>query len=99
MEPPRRTEYDIPPQLQKSRDLNSEGLSGLPKRASELLNLGISFTLAFTPFLLIGLVAFGAIYAVFGTSFVHGGGSHLPPRVDPEQLLRERTQEPFVFYH
>lgn len=27
MEPPRRTEYDIPPQLQKSRDLNSEGLS------------------------------------------------------------------------
>lgn len=55
---------EVPPQLQKSRELNSEGLEGLFPRASALLQLGVSFFLAFGPFIVAVVLAFGAIYAV-----------------------------------
>ena len=55
---------EVPPQLQKSRELNSEGLEGLIPRVSALLQLGGSFFLAFGPFIIGVVLAFGAIYAV-----------------------------------
>lgn len=54
----------VPPQLQKSRELNSEGLEGLIPRATELLKLGTSVFLAFGPFILAVTIAFAAIYFV-----------------------------------
>ena len=54
----------VPPQLQKSRELNSEGLEGLIPRATELLKLGTSVFLAFGPFILAVTIAFAAIYLV-----------------------------------
>lgn len=59
-----RQEDDVPDQLKKSRELNSEGLEGLPGRASQLLQLGLSFFLAFGPFIAAVVLAFFAIYAV-----------------------------------
>lgn len=55
---------EVPPQLQRSRALNSEGLEGFLPRASELLKLGLSFFLAFGPFIVAVALAFTAIYAV-----------------------------------
>lgn len=57
-------EYEDPPQLQKSRELNSEGLEGLVPRGSQLLQLGLSFFLAFGPFIAVVLAAFGVVYFV-----------------------------------
>jgi hypothetical protein len=55
---------EVPPQLQMSRALNSEGLEGFLPRAAELLKLGLSFFLAFGPFIVAVALAFTAIYAV-----------------------------------
>lgn len=57
-------EEEVPPQLKKSRELNSEGLEGLIPRGSALLQLGLSFFLAFGPFIVGVVLAFAAIYAV-----------------------------------
>ena len=57
-------EDDVPPQLQKSRELNSEGLEGLPGRAWALIQLGGGFFLAFGPFFIGVVLAFVAIYSV-----------------------------------
>lgn len=64
---------DVPPQLQKSRELNSEGLEGLIPRATELVKLGVSFTFAFLPFFVGITLAFLAIYSVSYLSVFHGG--------------------------
>jgi hypothetical protein len=53
-------------QLQRSRQLNSEGLEGLIPRGSQLLQLGASFFLAFGPFIAIVLLSFAAVYSVCG---------------------------------
>lgn len=89
---------DVPPQLQRSRELNSEGLEGLIPRATALVQLGGSFFLAFGPFILGVVLAFWAIYAVFGESFVHSGTvNYTPqPRYDPLELLNEPTVDPMV---
>lgn len=55
---------DPPPQLQRSRELNSEGLEGLIPRGSQLLQLGISFFLAFGPFILFVVISFTLLYGV-----------------------------------
>jgi hypothetical protein len=89
---------DPPPQLIKSRQLGSEGFEGLVPRASELIKLGVSFFLAFGPFLVAVTAAFFLIYNVFGDAFVHGGrpGSGPSPYVDPDALLNEPTVDPMV---
>lgn len=91
-------DFDTPPQLARSRALNSEGLEGFIPRASELLKLGLSFWLAFLPFILVIALATGGIYAVFGDTFVHGGtpASGPPPYIDPDMLLAEPTADPMV---
>ena len=71
---------------------------GFIPRASELLKLGLSFWLAFLPFILVIALATGGIYAVFGDTFVHGGtpASGPPPYIDPDMLLAEPTADPMV---
>ncbi|KAK9811845.1 hypothetical protein WJX72_011124 [[Myrmecia] bisecta] len=86
----------VPPQLRKSRELNSEGLEGLIPRGTELLKLGGSFFLAFLPYVLVASVVFTGIYLVFGESFIHGGHSVPPHYVDPYDLLSEPTVDPMV---
>lgn len=94
----RADEDEVPPQLAKSRALNSEGLEGFLPRAWELLKLGGSFFLAFAPFILAVSLAFSAIYFVFGDAFVHGGSPAAgpPPYYDPDLLLAEPTADPMV---
>ena len=57
-------DVDVPPQLQMSRELNSEGLEGLLPRAAALIQLGLGFFLAFGPFILAVALATGAVYSV-----------------------------------
>lgn len=57
---------EVPPQLARSRALNSEGLEGLIPRATELIKLGGAFFLAFGPFIIAVALSFTAIYAVSG---------------------------------
>lgn len=88
---------DPPPQLIKSRQLGSEGLEGLIPRASELIKLGVSFFLAFGPFIVAVIAAFFLINTVFGDEFVHGGRpGGPPPYLDPDALLNEPTVDPMV---
>eukprot|EP00244_Chara_vulgaris_P007128 TRINITY_DN266_c2_g1_i1.p1 TRINITY_DN266_c2_g1~~TRINITY_DN266_c2_g1_i1.p1 ORF type:complete len:356 (+),score=88.67 TRINITY_DN266_c2_g1_i1:121-1068(+) len=78
-------------QIERSRALNSEGLDGLPPRAVELLKLGGSFFLAFTPLIAATFAAFFAIYLFWGSEFVHDGreGVAPPKYIDPYVLLQE----------
>lgn len=72
-------------------------LQGLIPRATELLKLGVTFFLAFLPFIAVVSLAFGAIYFVMGESFVHGGApTGPPPYYDPDVLLAEPTADPMV---
>lgn len=89
---------EVPPQLARSRALNSEGLEGFLPRASELLKLGLTFFLAFLPFIAVVSLGFFAIYGVFGDSFVHGGTPAMgpPPYIDPDMLLAEPTADPMI---
>ena len=64
--PPPSFNSDETDQLQRSRQLNSEGLEGLIPRGSQLLQLGVSFFLAFGPFIVVVLLAFAAVYSVCG---------------------------------
>jgi hypothetical protein len=52
------------PQLDRSRQLNSEGLEGLIPRASVLLQVGVTFFLGFLPLIAIVGGLFGALYFV-----------------------------------
>jgi hypothetical protein len=86
-------------QLERSRQLNSEGLEGLIPRAGSLVQLGLSFFLAFGPFIIAVILASGAIYAVFGSDFIHGGrpsSSYSPPQYDALELLNEPTVDPMI---
>jgi hypothetical protein len=85
-------------QLERSRKLNSEGLEGLIPRASALVQLGLSFFLAFGPFIIAVILASTAIYAIFGDNFVHGGtpSASGPPQYDPLELLNEPTVDPMI---
>lgn len=91
-------DQDDSSQLQRSRELNSEGLEGLIPRGSQLLQLGASFFLAFGPFILFVLVSFGAVYSLFGDLFVHSGSpsSGVPQYIDPMDLLSEPTVDPMI---
>ncbi|KAL4535173.1 hypothetical protein Ndes2526B_g06078 [Nannochloris sp. 'desiccata'] len=97
--PPPLFQNDTTDQLERSRKLNSEGLEGLIPRASALVQLGLSFFLAFGPFIIAVILASAAIYAVFGDNFVHGGtpsSSFSPPQYDPLELLNEPTVDPMI---
>eukprot|EP00891_Asterochloris_glomerata_P008170 jgi/Astpho2/8170/Aster-x0800 len=95
----RRQGADIPPQLQKSRQLQSEGLEGLLPRLAELAKLGGRFFLAFLPAVLIISGLFTGIYAIWGQNFIHYGSARRnapPPYVDPWDLLNEPTMDPMI---
>lgn len=62
--PPQFNEPSQTPQLDRSRDLNSEGLEGLIPRAKLLLQVGGTFFLGFLPFIAIVGGLFGALYFV-----------------------------------
>eukprot|EP00899_Mesostigma_viride_P009498 jgi/Mesvir1/1854/Mv06953-RA.1 len=80
-------------QLERSRKLNSEGLEGLIPRATELVKLGGSFFLAFGPLIAGAAVVFVSAYLIFGSGFVHGGRTSMPPKVvDPYALLDEEDR-------
>lgn len=84
-------------QLEKSRALNSEGLEGLIPRASQLVQLGGGFFLAFGPFIAVISLLFSVAYFALGDSFVHGGSpSYSPQYVDPYELLSEPTVDPMI---
>lgn len=91
-------DQDEDSQLERSRNLNSEGLEGLIPRGSQLLQLGASFFLAFGPFILFVLVSFGAVYSIFGDLFVHTGSpsAGVPQYIDPMELLSEPTVDPMI---
>ncbi|KAL6753417.1 hypothetical protein V8C86DRAFT_2727800 [Haematococcus lacustris] len=96
--PPKAAQDGTGDQRQRSMDMVTEGLEGLPKRASLLLQLGGSVFLAFLPFMLAFSLLFTGVYAVFGDSFLHTGNerSRPPPYVDPIKLLSEPTVDPYV---
>lgn len=86
---------DVPPQLARSRALASEGLEGLPKRASQLLILGATFWLGLPALvaLLVSLGVSASLYSSLGERFIHGGtpagrrGSLTAPAPDASQPL------------
>ncbi|KAG2447647.1 hypothetical protein HYH02_007565 [Chlamydomonas schloesseri] len=88
-------------QRQKSMDMVTEGLEGLPGRAKLLLQLGGSVFLGFLPFMLVFSLLFTGVFFVFGDNFLHGGRpATSPPRyIDPEALLSEPTVDPYVPYN
>lgn len=89
-------------QLERSRDLQTEGLEGLPERGKQLLTLGSTFFLSFLPLGAVVAVIFATLAFGFGDSFVHQGGVGPPPYVDPNELLapenfeKNSPGEPFV---
>ncbi|KAK9862925.1 hypothetical protein WJX84_003937 [Apatococcus fuscideae] len=81
-------------QLDVSRQLNSEGLEGLPGRASVLLRLGLTFFLGFAPFILVVGLLFGGIYLFEGSRFIHGGRpGQMPEYINPDILLAEPAKD------
>ncbi|CAG9465293.1 unnamed protein product [Pedinophyceae sp. YPF-701] len=82
-------------QLERSRLLNSEGLDGLPARASQLLQLGGTFFLSFGPLILgVGIAIVATV--MYFPNFVHGGEQLEYTQVDPYELLNEPTYDPMV---
>lgn len=73
-------------QLERSRQLNREGLEGLIPRVSQLVQLGGSFWLAFWPFIAAIAASFAALYLFTGSGFIHNGESRM---AIPEYLPRE----------
>ncbi|XP_022942491.1 uncharacterized protein LOC111447509 isoform X3 [Cucurbita moschata] len=69
-------------QMERSMQLNSEGLEGLIPRAKLLLTLGGTFFLGFWPLIVITVSLFFALYFFFGSSFVHDG-TQTPPSPPP----------------
>jgi hypothetical protein len=62
--PPQAGQPSQTPQLDRSRQLNSEGLEGLIPRARVLLQVGVTFFLGFLPFIAVVGGLFGALYFV-----------------------------------
>lgn len=88
-------------QLKASRELQSEGLEGLPGRAKELLTLGGFSFVPFLPFLVVGTLLFATTYVYFGDAFVHGGGDPIdyyiadaPQTAAPEAPKRKAGAPP-----
>jgi len=79
-------------QLKASRELQSEGLEGLPDRAKQLLTLGGLSFVPFLPFIVVGALVFATTWVYFGDAFVHGGDNAidygLPDSETPAQLSR-----------
>lgn len=81
-------------QLERSRQLNSEGLEGLIPRASELVKLGGSFWITFWPFIALFITAFIAVYLFSGSGFIHGGDQRMAvPEYLPRDLFEEEPSD------
>jgi hypothetical protein len=86
-------------QLARSRALQGEGLEGLPGRASELLKLGFTSFIGFSPFITAISILFCLTYLLFGSDFIHNGDGYGSPAFVPaEQLLGEPTVDPMVSF-
>ena len=89
----------MPEQLQNSRDLVNEGLSGLIPRARALIALGLSIPAAFGGAALVTSLLFLVLYFGLGEKFVHSGkpASSPPEIIDPYSLLDPYPREgPYV---
>jgi len=86
-------------QLARSRALQGEGLEGLPGRASELLKLGFTSFIGFSPFITAISILFCLTYFLFGSDFIHNGDGYGSPAFVPaEALLGEPTVDPMVSF-
>lgn len=92
--PQQRPSTDVPPQLARSRALASEGLEGLPSRASQLLQLGATFWIGPVAALVfaVSLAAFAALYLSLGDRFLHGGR---PAGRAPAGLYTDASEQPW----
>ena len=109
-EPPAKEESEVPPsprwagtrsqavpggQLERSRELNAEGIAGFPSRALELIKLGFTSTAYFLPISIVVGSAALLLYAFAGSGVLHGGESQprQPAAYDPRALLTEETYD------
>ena len=92
-------EYVGRDQLKASRELQGEGLEGLPARAKDLLILGGTFWLGLLPVVLVvGGLMYG-VYAFNGEAFIHRGGAPPPPQVNPYKVMNEPTVDRMVPFY
>ncbi len=87
-------------QLDRSRELQNEGLKGFPLRARDLVTLGLTSFTSFGPLIAVFSVLFVATYLILGSDFIHGGDMNgsSPSFVSPEGLLREDTVDTMVLF-
>ena len=92
-------EYVGRDQLQASKELNSEGLEGLPNRAKDLVLLGGTFWLGLLPVVLVVAALIAGVYAFNGEAFIHRGGAPPPPQVNPYAAMNEPTVDRMVPFY
>ena len=86
-------------QLERTRQMQAEGLEGLPGRAGPLLRLGSTFFLGFAPLIAVVVGGFALLFQLYGDDFVHmgastaDGGVATAPRIDPYALLAEESAD------
>ena len=86
-------------QLERTRELQSEGIEGLPGRAGPLLRLGSTFFLGFAPLIAVVVGGFALLFQLYGDDFVHvgvntaDGGMTTVTRIDPYVLLAEESAD------
>ena len=92
-------EYVGRDQLQASKEINSEGLEGLPNRAKDLLLLGGTFWLGLLPAVLVVAALIAGVYFFNGEAFIHRGGAPPPPQVNPYAAINEPTVDRMVPFY
>lgn len=89
-----RNQFSATGQLERSRQLNSEGLEGLIPRVSQLVQLGGTFWLTFWPFIAAIAASFAALYLFTGSGFIHNGELRMAiPEYLPRDLFENDDKE------
>ena len=85
-------------QLERSRELQNEGLRGFSSRARDLLTLGLTSFTSFGPLIAVFSVSFVATYLILGSDFIHSGdmSGSSPTFISPERLLKEESVDKTV---